>query len=68
MAQLDGQSTGGQLVMGCLQLNLFGIFVLPNSDARAHLTVQTQHVDLVEGHPVFHFIFIPMENCFADFR
>ena len=53
VGQPDRQRTGDQLVVGRLILDLFPVFARLKHDARAGKRLVDQHVDLVEGQPVF---------------
>ena len=65
MRQLDGFCAGHQLVMSGLILGLFDVFAGLKQQPRPHEGHVQQHVDLVEGQPVFYLIFIAAEDDVA---
>ena len=65
MRQLDGFGAGHQLVMSGLILGLFDVLAGLKQQAGPHEGHVQQHVDLVEGQPVFYLIFIAAEDDVA---
>ena len=63
--QLDGFGAGHQLVMSGLILGLFDVLAGLKQQACPHEGHVQQHVDLVEGQPVFYLIFIAAEDDVA---
>ncbi|CAH0322832.1 hypothetical protein SRABI106_04440 [Rahnella aquatilis] len=71
MAKFHHFSAGHELMMQHLIHRLFRIFLLGKYHAGAAITEQrifpvTLVIDLVEGHPVFHFAFVTLHHHLAE--
>ncbi len=62
MADFNGQCAGHQLMMNRLIQIRLRKLLRRCQDAAAHKRRVEQGIDLIEGQPVLHFIFIPAEN------
>ena len=62
MGQLHGPGAGDQLVVGRLVLHLLPVLALLKTDPGPHEGHVKEHVDLVEGEPIFHLFPEPLKE------